>query len=549
MKLLLTYISRMNGSISLAALLFISMAGCNKPLDLKPLDAISDLTLWSDQELVKAYTGNFYAQMTSGFTANTWLIGSITDDGAVPSTSSSARTFSNPTFSASNSPMNSLWTSRFQYIRRANEFLERIDAVPGDAALNKRMKAEIRFMRAYYYFDLVQYFGSVPIITQAQTLNDSLFLPRNSLPECYAFITQELATAADDLPTTYPATDIGRITRQAALALKARTELFAKDWTKAATTAKLVMDMASNSLLTSYDQVFSATNKNNAEILLSVQHNTKFDERGHLFDKNIFSPWYGGSGNNCPTQNLVDEYEMKATGLPITNALSGYDPTKPYIGRDARFYSTVLHDSALFKSRRMQMYTGGEDITAGGPNGVLSSAITTTGYYLKKFSDESYNPFGDPNARSSQNWIIIRYAEVLLIYAEAQNEAAGPDATVYAAINAIRARATMPSLPTGLSQAEMRSAIRHERRIELAFEDHRYWDVKRWGLATTLFAGSSNPLKKVVITRNAVTGIKTYTYAGISGDNRVFLDKHYLFPIPQTELNKAGNKLTQNPGW
>ena len=526
----------------------ISFTACKKVLDLKPLDSVNDLTLWSNQEMVVSYSGNFYAQLTSGFTTD-WLIGSITDDAAVPNSSSGARTYSNPTFTSSNSPANSLWTNRYRYIRRANEFLEKIDAVPGDASLNKRLKAEIRFMRAYYYFDLVQYFGGVPLIDHAQAETEDLFLPKSTKAECFTFIANELSAAAADLPVAYPSTDIGRVTKQAALALKCRAELYNNDWAKAAATAQAIISMGSNSLLSTYDQVFSLTNKNNAEILLSVQHNTRFDERGHSFDRSAFSPWYGGKGNNCPTQNLVDDYEMKSSGLPITNALSGYDATKPYVGRDPRFYSTVLYDSALYKNRRMEMFTGGGDVTSGGPNGILANTITTTGYYLKKFTDEGFNAFGDVNARSSQNWILLRYAEVLLNYAEAQNEIAGPDASVYSAVNSIRTRATMPSLPSGLSQSQMRDAIRHERRIELAFEDHRYWDAKRWNLATTLFSTATNPLKKVTITRNATTGVKTYAYSNITGDTRVFLDKHYLFPLPQTEIVKPGNKMIQNTGW
>jgi hypothetical protein len=534
-------------AVLLAAAL-MSLGACTKVLDLKPLDSVNDLSLWTDQQLVVSYTGNFYAQLTSGFTQD-WLIGSITDDATVPSTSSAARTYSNPTYTSSNSPVNSLWTNRYRYIRRANEFLEKIDAVPGNAALNKRMKAEIRFMRAYFYFDLVQYFGGVPLIDHAQSLTEDIFLPRNTTAECYNYISNELSAAAADLPTAYPTTDVGRVTKQAALALKCRAELYNNDWAKAAATAQTIISMGTNSLLSSYDLVFSLTNKNNAEILLSVQHNTRYDERGHSFDRAAFSPWYGGKGNDCPTQNLVDDYEMKSTGLPITNASSGYDATKPYVGRDPRFYSTVLYDSALFKNRRMEMFTGGGDVTSGGPNGILSNTITTTGYYLKKFTDEGFNAFGDVNARSSQNWILFRYAEVLLNYAEAQNEVAGPDASVYAAVNSIRTRATMPPLPTGLSQSQMRDAIRHERRVELAFEDHRYWDVKRWALATTLFSTATNPLKKVTITRNATTGAKTYAYSIITGEQRVFLDKHYLFPIPQSELTKPGNKMIQNAGW
>ncbi|HET7898370.1 MAG TPA: RagB/SusD family nutrient uptake outer membrane protein, partial [Flavisolibacter sp.] len=334
------------------------------------------------------------------------------------------------------------------------------------------------------------------------------FLPRNTVTECYDFILGELDQAAESLPTAYPASDAGRITKQAAWGLKCRVQMLQKDWEKAAATAKAIMDLKVNSLLSTYTTVF--TTANNAEIILSVQHNSSKDELGTNFDKNTWSPYIGGGGSNCPTQNLVDDYEMKTSGKAITDPTSGFDPAHPYANRDPRFAATILYDSAIFKNRSMQLFTSptaGVDINPNNP-GNSANTVTPTGYYLKKFTNENVN-VADPNGRSSYNWPMIRYAEVLLNYAESQNEAAGPDASVYSAVNQVRQRAGMPVVPAGLSQTQMRAVIRHERRIELAFEDFRYWDVKRWGLAETLFTNATNPIRRVSITINPATGART----------------------------------------
>ncbi|TDQ77904.1 RagB/SusD family nutrient uptake outer membrane protein [Sphingobacterium yanglingense] len=527
------------------------LPSCQKGLGLNPKDKISDENLWKNQELVLLYTNNFYSQMRSGFNStigSTWLLSSITDDAMVPSTSSQARTvYANPSYTAASSPMNSIFSSRYSYIRRANLYLANIDQVPGDPALNKRLKAEVRFLRAYYYYDLVSFFGGVPIITKAQEYDEDLFLPRNTLDECYDFIEAELDLAANELPAKYPASDLGRITKQAAWALKCRIQMMREHWEQAALTAQTIISMGEHNLLSDYTAVF--TSRNNNEVLLAVQHNDRYDELGTQFDKYTFSPYYGGQGNNCPTQNLVDAYQMKATGKEISDPTSGYDPTQPYLGRDPRFYATILYDGVAFKSRIMQMYTGGEDITVNTIAGITADKITPTGYYLKKFTNENYNPNGDPNGRSGYNWPLIRYAEILLNYAESKNEASGPDATVYEAVNKVRQRAGMPKLDESFSQADMRTAIRHERRIELAFEDFRYWDIKRWKLGPALLTNITNPIRKVTITKNAQTGQKSYAYSNVTGYPRLFEDKHYLFPIPQVELDKPGSKLEQNPGW
>lgn len=541
--------------MGLATVLLLT-ASCKKVLEITPTDQVTDPLMWSNQDMVLTYTGNFYAQMFSGFsgphpnssifTGN--LLSDLTDDGEANSTIYNA--YWNGAYDSSNSPLNAMWSAtsfgRWMYIRRANEFLAKIDAVPGDQNLNKRMKAEIRFLRAYYYFDLMNWFGPLPIITTAQNeLDESAFVAKATKDEFTDFLVKELTAAAADLPVTYASSDWGRITKGAALSMQARIQLYAGRWTDAAATAKAIIDLKAYALQTSYSAVFANNNKMNTEVILSVQANGDRAQRYHSFDIYNQPPAFGGRGSTLPTQNLVDDYEMQTTGLPITNPLSGYDPQQPYVGRDPRFAATVLYDGAIFRGRALQLYNGGIDLTVSG--GILAGWVTNTGYYLRKFTDESIN-LADANVASSQNWILFRYAEVLLNYAEAQNEAIGPDNTVYDAVNQVRKRAGMPNLPAGLSQTDMRTAIRHERRIELAFEDARYWDVKRWKLAVNLFSTATNPIKKMEIIRNATTGVKTYTVKNLT-KVRIFQEKHYLFPFPITEINKPGNKIEQNLGW
>lgn len=556
-------------NILIAGVLFTS---CSKVLDIPPTGQVNDLLMWQNQSMVQTYTANFYAQLPNGCNlpykggATAWLLSDLTDDAAPGSIPSDMSNFLNGTYNSTSSPLNASWAwttatislsnSYWVYIRKANWFLQNIDGVPGDKALNQRMKGEVLFIRAYLYYQLINWFGGVPIIKSAQTdLDSTAFVPRNTTSECTDFLVRDLTYAADScLPNVYTSDQWGRVTKGAALALMSRLQLYAGRWADAAASANRVMNLGVYALQPSYASVFSNTNKTNNEILLAYQNNNNATQKGTAFDLINQPPGCGGRGYACPTQNLVDEYEMKATGLPINDPASGYDPQNPYAGRDPRFAATVLYDGCTFRNRPMQMYTGGCDVTQGvTANGSipiqLPAFITRTGYYMRKFMDETIDLTNSANySTSSQNWILIRYAEVLLNYAEAQNEAVGPDGSVYAAINAIRSRAGMPALKDGLSQDQMRAAIRHERRIELAFEDHRYWDVKRWKLATQLFSTSTNPLRKMTIVLNKTTGVKTYTPGNIT-ETRVFSDKQYLFPIPLAEMTKPGNKLTQNPGW
>ncbi len=251
----------------------------------------------------------------------------------------------------------------------------------------------------------------------------------------------------------------------------------------------------------------------------------------------VMSPGSGGRiGTYNPTQNHVDLYEM-SNGLPITDPKSGYNPNDPYKNRDPRFYANILYNDAPWQGRKMQMWDGGADYSS------TSSAYTATRYYGKKLWPEVYQTPGTQTA--FVNFIFFRYGEILLNYAEAQNEAAGADATVYDAINQLRKRAGMPELPTGLTKDQMRARIYNERAVELAFEDNRWYDIMRWKKGKELVAQKMYAMNVV---KNS-DGSFTYTKVPLAESfQRVYEDHMHLYPIPRNEIQKS-KKLVQNPGW
>ncbi|MBC7418160.1 MAG: RagB/SusD family nutrient uptake outer membrane protein, partial [Pedobacter sp.] len=248
---------------------------------------------------------------------------------------------------------------------------------------------------------------------------------------------------------------------------------------------------------------------------------------------------YNAWGGNLPMQNLVDDYQM-ANGKSITDASSGFDPQNPYKNRDPRFYATILYNGASYRSNDIETFIPGGKDSKDGPSNWNTSK---TGYYLKKFMNDAL-PINNPwDVAGTQPWIYMRYAEVLLNYAEAQNEASGPDASVYSAVNSIRKRAGMPDLPVGLTQATMRQSIIAERRVELAFEEFRYYDVRRWKIADQT---ENVPAYGVEVDKSG--NLVTYKQK-IALDGRKFSQQNYWLPIPRAEIQASNNKLQQNAGY
>ncbi|MET3875864.1 RagB/SusD family nutrient uptake outer membrane protein [Chitinophaga sp. OAE865] len=443
-----------------------------------------------------------------------------------------------------------IWGRSYRSIRECNYALNNIDSVEMSVALRKKLTAELRFIRAYRYHDLIRNYGGVVMMGDKEyqltdNLTDPALFKRATLKESMDYAVSELTAAAADLPLTNDDSwKLGRATKGAALALKARLLLYAASplynvgtWQAAADAAKAVMDLSQYTLAADYSQLFIKPDNN--EIIFGRRY--AVGARHVCLEISNGPNGYGGWAGNTPLQNLVDAYEMK-NGKQITDPTSGYNPQNPYANRDARFYATILYNGASYRGSTIQTFSpGGKD----GKDGPSNWNSTKTGYYLRKFMDDN-NPIDNPwNVAGLQPWIYIRYAEILLNYAEAQNEATGPDASVYAAVNQIRQRSSVqqPALTPGLSKDQMRTAIQHERQVELAFEEHRFYDVRRW---KTAIVTENVPAYGVDVAVSG--GVYTYTRK-IALKDRLFSEKNYWLPIPRADILASNGQLEQNKGY
>ncbi len=455
------------------------------------------------------------------------------------------------------------WGTNYNVIRKCNVFFQQ-------AALNKSIYdptwyaqrvGEVHFLRALFYTFLYTNYGGVPLISvplDNQTMDSAqLFYPRATADQTVAYIEADCDTAAMDLPPA--ATQSGRASQGAALTLKGWVQLFyasplanpSKDltrWAAAAATNLQVMNLGIYSLFqdatgTGFRDQFLQQNNWNPEQIFARGYSLpgKGHKREGYLGPTIVNGTEQAWGNLSPTQNLVDDYEMD-NGMAITDPGSGYDPQHPYVGREPRFYQSIVYDSSIWQNYLMLMRIGGNnqsDIAA-------TSDISNTGYYGKKTLDSSINGQNSlGNGPNTSNYTLFRYAEVLLSYAEAQNEAVGPDPTVQNAVNLVRARVFLPAVPTGISQDSMRNIIRRERRIELAFEDKRWFDIRRWDITVNGPGVLVHPDYAMVIT--GTPGAPTLYQVTPILTNR-FSEYMNWLPIPQSVLDQ-NQQLVQNPGY
>jgi starch-binding outer membrane protein, SusD/RagB family len=449
-----------------------------------------------------------------------------------------------------------IWGRSYRSIRECNFALQNIGQVVMSEAHKNRLIAELKFIRAYRYQDLIRNYGGIILMGDnvynlSDNLQDDKLFARSSLQECMDYVLAQLDEAAAGLPEDNDAVWLmGRATKGAALALKSRLALYGASplyntgtWQDAITAAQAVISLGKYSLYAGgYSNLFF--DANNGETIFARLY-TKNAGHTHLEIANGPNG-YGGWGGNLPLQNLVDDYEMD-NGKAITDAGSGYNAQDPYTNRDPRFYATILYNGASYRGSTIETFTPGGKDSKDGPDNWNTSK---TGYYLKKFMNDAYplqNPWGNAGF---QPWYYIRYAEILLNFAEASNEVNGADAvpsgaalSARTAINLIRERAGMPDLETGMSKDAMREAIRYERRVELAFEEHRFYDVRRWKIADVT---ENAPAEGITVTK---TG-DTFTYATkVALDGRAFTDKMYWLPIPRSEIQASNNKIPQNAGY
>jgi hypothetical protein len=564
-------------NISIAAVaLVIILAGCKK-YEQFPVDKVGISYVFDPKDSLgtgaREFLYGIYPVMKSGHNrVGGDYLDAASDDAmsSASSTTTQATILATAGYNSYTIPTDeNLWAYYYSGIRRANIFVNNIDVVPVMAKYNGYSekyvwKSEARWLRAFFYFELVKRYGGVPLLgNKVYTISDNVALPRNSFADCIKYIVSECDAIKDTLltaPVANPNADAHRVTKGAALALKARVLLYAASplfnggnidasnpltgytdnsvarWAAASAAAKDVMNLNSYSLFNSFTGQFIT--QNNSEMIMIRQ--TGADNIIESTNAPIGFTGAAAKGQTSPSQQLVDSYPMN-NGLAITDPASGYDSNNPYQNRDPRFTGTIFYNGARWLNSDLQLYEGGMSK----PNTTLQQ--TLTGYYMRKFmgNEENSNSFQSHNA----DWIIIRYADVLLGYAEAENEVNGATSDVYGAMISIRKRAGITAggdglygLKAGMSQAQMRDAIHNERRIEFAFEESRYWDIRRWKTAETLM---NQPLKGMSITKIG----SSLTYNIVNALTTKFTSPQmYLYPIPYDEVLKNPN-MKQNPGW
>ena len=467
-------------------------------------------------------------------------------------------------------------------IRDANVFLSRIDnAVVQSEDYRKRFKAEAKVLRAFFYLELIKQFGPMPMVEKPfdRPVGDPFdytTLKRPTFQACVDFIVKDCneAIAEPLLPLRITIdTEKGRFSQSIAQAIKSQALLYnasplwnpsnGRDkWQAAVTAAQEALTFLTTGnnfrLAPNYSEYFLVPSDigpspGDKETIFEI--NEASNVTLSVVNSIPSKPGMFKAGS-CPSQELVDAYDMRLTGqpaitgyqdadhlIPIINPTSGYNETNPYIGRDPRFYSTVWHNGAFYNNiggavHTMQIFKGGRDQVIPTPPNRVN---THTGYYLRKFID----PRLQSNQPHGSRWKKYRLAEIYLNLAEAENEANGPTSIAYDAINTVRNRAQMPSLPVGLSKEQFRERVRREHRVEFAIEEHRFWDVRRW----KILGQTDKLVTGMEIVRNSTTNALTYNRF-VAERRSAWADKFMIFPIPINEASIIPDfNLNQNPGW
>jgi len=440
----------------------------------------------------------------------------------------------------------------YNAIRQANMFLSNVDESAAEEELKKSLKGQVKFIRAFQYFKMIKRYGGVPVLAEPQSLDDELLVERQSADSSFAFVVNELGEAINLLPETHgdQATDISRANKRSAKALLGRVMLFwasplynpgedMSRWEKAATINKEIIDSGAYELHSDFRRIM--LDKNNNEEIFSIQYQKP--QRQHGWDSMNMpdSRSKENAVSHSPIHEFAQAFEMK-NGKRIDDPGSGYDPSDPWENRDPRFHATLILNGEEYRGDPVNM-----SVNSPTKDRILSPYATLTGYLLEKGMDESNTDFYG-NTGSDQNWTELRFAEVLLNFAEAKNEASGsPDQTVYNAVERGRERAGLDpyQLPAGLTKEQMRERIRHERYVELAFENKRYWDLRRWKTAVERLDGK---MFHALHLTEQEDGSYTRELEPIIQGPYVFEEHMYFMPIPRDEIEKNPN-LEQNPGW
>lgn len=538
-------------SIIAAALLMGSFSSCSDFLDRYPLEELSDESFWKTEKDAEMAVSNLYNVLPTWDTDE-----AINSDDAVHGIKWAAGNQSKGVYD----PSDYGWSGEYGYIRQANLILEKIQEMDLSEDAYKKLEGQARFFRAYTYFTLIRSFGAVPYIDKPLELTDVENITRTPKDEVYAKVMEDFDIAIANLPVQWDEANSGRITKGAAMAMKARAALYYNNWETAMTEAKNVMDLGQYELYDKdntgrYKELFWEVADGCDEFILSVQFNAP--TRTHYLIGWECFPTLGWGGLN-PTQSLVDAFE-DINGAPITSEASVYDPTNPFANRDPRLEVNVLHDGETMYGVTIKV----APLSSSGNTGIGQHGdATATGYYQQKWLDPSIDP-QSTGWDMGKDWVVIRYAEVLLTYAEAKNELSPLDPSAFDAVNQVRRRVGMPDLqntdptkPTYCgTQDDLRKRIWNEWRVEFALEGgKRQWDIRRWDIAKDVLNAPFEGLRYTLVddpnAPKGDNGKKCILYVGeplkLAGSH--YEDHNYLLPIPQTEID-LNPKLEQNPGY
>lgn len=533
--------------VSLAWIMLLP--SCDDVLDITPTDRYPDPLVWQDENLLKMFVNEQYSGICNK--ENYYYIMFYSDDIFNKYNNGASDLIRENILTADNvgsiSNILNVWDNTYKFIYNINVFFKNIDQSPVDKAVKDELTSEIKFIRAYLYAKLIWSYGSVPIIEEAYDINsDWSGVKRKTYDECVDYIVKDL----DDVIAALPARPSvrNRASGNAALALKSRVLLYAasalnnptgdkQKWQKAADAAEALFDKG-YTLATDYRKMF--VDVNCSEFIMSKEFNeTYFSQLTYRI---------GTSGDNglalvVPSLNIIDNYETTDGEIPVTNSEQGtvnpksmYDPEEPYANRDPRFYASVYYNGSDFVNRKIETFTGGYDMK--------NQDATMSGYYIRKFIEEDKGV--SATTKYTGPFPLFRMSEIYLNYAEAQYHLGNEDlAREY--INKIRNREGVNMPAVTASGQELLDKIYHERFIELAFEGHRYFDVRRWKIAekteTTHIMGHE-------ITKND-DGSFNYNRYRLTQESRKneWKDAFYRLPIAYSEIQKSNNSLEQNPGY
>lgn len=547
-----------------------------------------------------AYLNNIYMHLSSGHNrvGGDYLDAATDDATSLEYDESQVYRLAMGRYTASNRVYDDMdWNTYYQTIREATILIANIDRVPfnltyikGDevadengklkeSPLNESMKAEARFLRAYAYFELVKRYGGVPLLGEnVYSLNDNIELPRNKFAECIDYIVEQLDIAKVDLrglPMPDAGTYAGTPTREACEALKCRVLLYAASrlfnesplepgnelvgyasfdaerWKTAADAAKHFIETYGHEgtgavrLTDNFRNVFLSLYNESVNPEVIWHTNPQFNEKTVEFRNGPlgFSANALGQGRTLPSQNLVEAFPMRDGKKIGESTKYAYTINDQYANRDPRLDITVLHNGSNWLGRQLATYQNGAN------NPTAQALYSRTSYYMGKFMADYTSGAREYSNVAARPWIVLRYAEILLDYAEAMNEYAGPDADgVKECLIDLRRRAGIEpgddgsyGIPAGLSKDEMRELIYNERRIEMAFEEQRFYDIRRWRIAEKVFAEAVRGL--VISNRDGILTFTDTDVVNVRWDNR-----RYLYPIPYSEVLKNSN-MVQNPNW